>query len=282
MTLIAVVLILVCTVTCLTYAFFWVEIAGSPYRIRLQEISRGHVGRLLLGAMLYSVLSMLVVVVCFPLQFWKGLWRPHQRPKGEGTPVFLVHGLYHNASAWVLYRWWLKRAGFTTIYCWSYNSFGPSFDQIRKNFQELVNTIMDGHHPEQKAIMMGHSLGGLIIRAYLAGSGAAHRVTATVTLGTPHQGSKLAALGFSRLARSLIYQGALIQELEHDVLPEDVGRLAVLTPTDNMVLPPEALRSVQDGWQYLETSPISHVALLYHWPTAKKVIEYLKTITEGQ
>lgn len=282
MTLVAVVLILICTVTSLTYAFFWVEIAGSPYRMRLQEISRGRVGRLLLGAMLSSVLSLLMVVVCFPLQFWNGLWRPHQRTRGESAPVFLVHGLYHNASAWVLYRWWLKRAGFTNMYCWSYNSFGPSFDQIRKDFQVWVDTIMDEHHPRQKAIMMGHSLGGLIIRAYLGGSGAAHRVTAAVTLGTPHQGSKLAALGFSRLARSLVYQGALIQELEQDVLPEDVGRLAVLTSTDNMVLPPEALRSTQYGWQYWETSPISHVALLYHWPTAKKVTEYLKTITEGQ
>ena len=282
MTLIAVILILICTVTSLTYAFFWVEIAGSPYRMRLQEISRGRVGRLLLGAMLSSVLSMLMVVVCFPLQFWKGLWHPYQRFRGESAPVFLVHGLYHNASAWILYRWWLKRAGFTNIYCWSYNSFGPSFDQIRKDYQVWVDTIMDEHHPGQKAIMMGHSLGGLIIRAYLADSGAAHRATAAVTLGTPHRGSKLAALGFSRLARSLIYQGVLVQELEHDVLPEDVERLAILTPTDNMVLPPEALRCAQDGWQYLETSPISHVALLYHWPTARKVIEYLKTITEGQ
>jgi len=282
MTLIAVILILICTVTSLTYAFFWVEIAGSPYRMRLQEISRGRVGRLLLGAMLSSVLSMLMVVVCFPLQFWKGLWHPYQRFRGESAPVFLVHGLYHNASAWILYRWWLKRAGFTNIYCWSYNSFGPSFDQIRKDYQVWVDTIMDEHHPGQKAIMMGHSLGGLIIRAYLGGSGAAHQVAAAVTLGTPHRGSKLAALGFSRLARSLIYQGVLVQELEHDVLPEDVERLAILTPTDNMVLPPEALRSTQDGWQYLETSPISHVALLYHWPTARKVIEYLKTITEGQ
>ena len=80
MILFAVILILVCTVSLLSYAFFWVEIADSPYRMRLREISRDHVGRMLLGAILSSVLSMLVVVVCFPLQFWKSLWRPRQQP----------------------------------------------------------------------------------------------------------------------------------------------------------------------------------------------------------
>lgn len=282
MTLIGAILALVCTVTLLTYAFFWVEIAGSPYRMRLQEVSRSHVGRVLLGAILSSAVSMLVVVVCFPLQFWKTLWRPPQQPKRESPPVFLVHGLYHNASAWVLYRWWLKRAGFANVYCWSYNSFGPSFDQIVKGYHEWVQEIMDRHYPAgQQAMMIGHSLGGLIIRAFLAGSASAQQVPAIVTLGTPHQGSKLAALGFSRLARSLIYQGALVQDLEQSVLPEEVKRLAVLSPTDNMVLPPEALRSAQDGWQYLETSPISHVALLYHWPTAKKVLEYLEPFSSS-
>jgi triacylglycerol lipase len=226
MTLIAAIVALVCTVTLLTYAFFWVEIAGSPYRTRLQEITCDHVGRVLLGAILSSAASMLLVVVCFPLQYWKGLWRPSQQPKREGPPVFLVHGLYHNASAWVLYRWWLKRAGYTNIYCWSYNSFGPTFELIVKGYHEWVQDIMDRHHPGEQSIMMGHSLGGLIIRSYLAGSASAPRVTAAVTLGTPHQGSKLAALGFSRLARSLIYQGALIQELEQGALPEQVRRFS--------------------------------------------------------
>ncbi|HAA03698.1 MAG TPA: hypothetical protein DCE18_10030 [Syntrophobacteraceae bacterium] len=275
MPLIAAILTLVCVVTLLTYAFFWYEIDSSPYRMRLQEISRGRVGRVVLLAMLGSAMSQLLLLVCFPLQFWKALWRPPQQPNPAQPPIFLVHGLYHNASAWVLYRWWLKRAGYANFYCWSYNSFGPSFDQIVKEFQQWVREIMDKHAPGQKPVMIGHSLGGLIIRAHLAQSTSPRQAAAVVTLGTPHQGSKLAALGIGRLARSLIYQGELIQKLEQDVVRDGVKRLAVLSPTDNMVLPPSALRSIQSGWEYLETPPISHVTLLYHWPTAKKVIQYL-------
>jgi len=46
-----------------------------------------------------------------------------------------------------------------------------------------------------------------------------------------------------------------------------------------MVLPQEALRSRQAGWEYLETPPISHVSLLYHRPTARRVIEFLISFT---
>ncbi len=284
MILIVAVLALVCAIALLTYAFFWYEAANSPYRKRLQEISQGHVVRILLRSILSSVVSLLMVLFFFPLQLWRTLWRPSQAPNQDFQPVFMVHGLYHNASSWVLYRWWLRKAGYTDIYCWSYSSFKGSFDQIVHDFNQWVQEIIAERHPGQQAIMIGHSLGGLIIRAHIANPEAARQVTTVVTLGTPHQGSKLAALGIGKLAQSLVYQGVLSQRLEQTAPPKDVKRLAVVSPTDNMVLPPpDAWRSVQEGWEYLETPPLSHVALLYHWPTARKVLQYLRpAVRSGQ
>jgi triacylglycerol lipase len=260
----------------LTFGFFWYESANSPYRNRLQEMSKGHIGRLIFRGILSSLASQLMVVLCFSLQFWRGLWQPTQAPNQENPPIFLVHGLYHNASAWILYRWWLKRAGFNDIYAFSYNSLTNGFDQIHLHFGQWVEDIMTKRHSGQQALMIGHSLGGLIIRAHVSSPDAARRVAAVVTLGTPHQGSKLAALGISKLAWSLIYQGPLSRHLESLAPPQEVRRLAVVSPIDNMVLPQEALRSRQAGWEYLETPPISHVALLYHRSTARKVLEFLR------
>jgi triacylglycerol lipase len=284
MILIVAVLALVCAIALLTHAFFWYEAANSPYRKRLQEISQGHVARILLRSILSSVVGQLMVLFFLPLQLWRALWRPSQAPNQNLQPVFIVHGLYHNASAWVLYRWWLKKAGYANIYCWYYSSFEGSFDQIVNDFNQWVQEIIAERHPGQQAIMIGHSLGGLIIRAHINNPETARQVTTVVTLGTPHQGSKLAALGIGRLAQSLLYQGLLSQRLENAVPPKDVKRLAVVSPTDNMVLPPpDAWRSVQEGWEYLETPPLCHVALLYHWPTAKKVLQYLGSpVQSGQ
>jgi triacylglycerol lipase len=283
MILIVAVLALVCAIALLTHAFFWYEAANSPYRKRLQEISQGHVARILLRSILSSVVGQLMVLFFLPLQLWRALWHPSQAPNQNLQPVFIVHGLYHNASAWVLYRWWLKKAGYADIYCWYYSSFKGSFDQIVNNFNQWVQEIIAERHPGQQAIMIGHSLGGLIIRAHINNPEAARQVTAVVTLGTPHQGSKLAALGLGRLAQSLVYRGILSQRLEQTAPPKDVKRLAVVSPTDNMVLPPpDAWRSVQDGWEYLETPPLCHVALLYHWPTARKVLQYLGSAVRSE
>jgi triacylglycerol lipase len=260
----------------LTYGFFWYETVNSPYRQHLRELSQGHPGRMVLRGILSSLLSQLIVVLCFPLQWWRSLWQPQTDPDPERSPIFLVHGLYHNASAWVLYRWWLRSADFNDIYAFSYNSLTESFDQVQQRFDQWVEETMAERHSGQRAIMIGHSLGGLIIRAHLSNPDAAQRVAAVVSLGTPYQGSKLAALGISRLAWALIFRGPLSRQLEDLPEPEGVQRLAVLSPVDNMVLPHEALRSAQAGWQYLETSPISHVSLLYHGPTARRVIEFLR------
>lgn len=47
---------------------------------------------------------------------------------------------------------------------------------------------------------------------------------------------------------------------------------------DNVVLPDHGLQSPSAGWVHLEISPISHVAMLYHKPSAQLVIAYLKSI----
>jgi triacylglycerol lipase len=277
-TILSLILAAVSAFALLTYGFFWYETANSPYRNRLRELSNGHPGRLMLRGILSSILSLLTVVFCFPLQFWRGLWQPPHAPNPERPPVFLVHGLYHNASAWVLYRWWLKRAGFNDVYAFSYNSLTEVFEQIHSRFDQWVEAILAERHPDQQAIMIGHSLGGLIIRAHVSTPDAARRVAAVVALGTPHGGSKLAVMGVGKLAQSLVYRGALSQRLEQLPPPEPVKRLAVYSPIDNMVLPPDALRSAQPGWELLETPPISHVSLLYHGPTARRVLAYVKGV----
>jgi triacylglycerol lipase len=264
----------------LTYGFFWYETANGPHLVRLRELSsQGRVGRLLLRGIVTSFGSQWLVVACYPLALWRDLWRPRASARSPTPPVLLVHGLYHNASAWVLYRWWLKRAGFTNVYAMSYNSLKYSFDDLAQRLDQWVAEVMANHPPEQKAFMIGHSLGGLLIRAHLTKPEAAQKIAAIATLGTPHCGSKLAALGIGKLAQSLIYHGALSRRLEQAPQPAGVARLALASPVDNLVLPQDALVTTQPGWIQEETPPVSHVAMLFHRPTARRVLAFFKQVT---
>lgn len=264
-------------VSLLTYAFFWYEAANSSYRVDLEKLSGGKLGRLMTKGIFCGFLSAVCLILFYPLGYWRKLWQPCPKPDCSLPPVVLVHGLYHNPSAWILFRRRLRRAGFDNITTMSYSSFRFSFHELR---DQLGGIVSDVSHENQgrSVILVGHSLGGLLCRAYVETSNSSSSVAAVATLGTPHQGSKVAALGLGKLAQSLIYRGPLIRDLEEKRKPSQIPRLAFTSPLDNMVLPHEALRVPFEGWRLLETRPISHVGMLYDPGTARSVISALKSV----
>lgn len=61
-------------------------------------------------------------------------------------------------------------------------------------------------------LLVGHSMGGLVARAYLRRYGEL-RVARLITLGTPHRGSLLAHLGIGRNARQMEPGSVWLREL---------------------------------------------------------------------
>lgn len=259
-----------------TQAFFWYESAYGPHPHReyLEKLSGGRVGWWILRGILTGFGSILLVSILFPLGFLRKF--RFSKPSGDDAlpPVILAHGLYHNASAWALYRWRLRRSGFSTISAFNYPSFGVSFGEILERLEKFVREV-EAANPGRKPVMIGHSLGGLLCRAFADAPENAGRIHAVVSLGAPHRGSKLAALSLGRLGQSLIFQGPLFRDLERNKAPVGSHRLAVFTPTDSMVLPFEALKIEDPAWRLLEVEPVGHLGLLFHPATARRVIDYL-------
>jgi len=264
-------------ISLLTYTFFWYETASSPHRQYLANLTKGKAGRLLIRGIVSSYCSMLLTVILFPTSFRQRQRQPASEPDCLQPPVILVHGLYHNVSAWTLYRRWLHFAGFANVYCLGYSSWNQTFPALVNRLQQLLIQVHE-KFPDQRPILIGHSLGGLVGRACAhSAEGSAH-LAGVITLGTPHRGSKLAAFGVGKLARSLLYGSPLIETLERASGAPDCPCVAIYSPIDNMVLPSQALKTTEAGWVHHETAPISHVTMLYHRPTAMLVIEYLKSM----
>jgi triacylglycerol lipase len=263
--------------SCLTYAFFWYETANSAYLQQLERLSGGRIKRWIAKGILTSSASMILTVLLYPFGFRKGLLRPPGNPDSSSPPIILVHGLYHNASAWILYRMWLKRAGFGNTYAINYSSlrctFRQAVEQLNASIEEVARL-----HPGHRVVLIGHSLGGLLSRLCVERENQAEKTAAIITLGTPHHGSKLAVLGPGRLAGSIIYQGPLFREIERDAPPCSVPGLSLYSAVDNMVLPNDALQIDRPGWTRELVSPISHVSMLFHRATAMRVIEFIKDL----
>jgi pimeloyl-ACP methyl ester carboxylesterase len=116
-------------------------------------------------------------------------------------PVVLVHGYAGTDAVWSPLRTALRDVGFGHIVSLSYNSFvtdpgDVSAEMTRRALQAVDDTRAPGIH------LVGHSLGGLIVRRALADSVAlAGRAVTAVTIASPHRGARLARLAPGRCGR---------------------------------------------------------------------------------
>lgn len=98
--------------------------------------------------------------------------------------LILIHGLHQFPFIMRPMAKRLQAAGFKT-HTFGYRSMR---DNIKTNSARLNSWLETNHNPDQPIDLVGHSLGGLIIRDFVA-----HypkwQIGRCVTLGTPHNGS---------------------------------------------------------------------------------------------
>lgn len=263
------------TVTGLSMILFWYEVAASPHRKTLERISCGRLTELTARCFLQSLASQVFALATYWLGLVPTLWRPHKPVKGPA--IIFVHGLYHSAAAWILFRRWFIRAGRTNIHAWSYNSLTRDVPSLARHLTGLIRDVAAAN-PGHPLVLIGHSMGGLIIRLALADP-ATPPVAGVITMGTPHRGSKLAAFGLGRTARSLLCGSELIRELNRTAVTRGIPFLSLASPTDNMVMPPMCLCAPRGAaWQEEVTAPVTHVAMLYDRRLARRCLRFITKV----
>lgn len=124
---------------------------------------------------------------------------------GRQPAVVLVHGLWLYGWCMGLIAWRLRRAGFRT-YPFTYRSVRKSLRENALALRAFSDTIEGG-----TVHFVGHSLGGVVIRAMLAHC-PPPRPGRVVTLGSPHGGSEVARR-LCRRAWARLLLGASIADL---------------------------------------------------------------------
>ena len=162
---------------------------------------------------------------------------PVPRQPGE-RGVVLVHGYLCNRGFWNAWMAVLERQGVPFMAVNLEPVFG-SIDDGVPQIEEAVARLTQstGLAP----LLVGHSMGGLAIRAWLRQTRLPRRVHRIATLGSPHAGTWTAHFGHSFNARQLRPASAWLQALERDS-PRAWARCFVCfhSNADNMVIPPSA------------------------------------------
>jgi triacylglycerol lipase len=190
-----------------------------------------------LGALCGEVLHA-PLVFCWRQPFRSTLHADHLPANAMGKRgVVLVHGFVCNRGLW---NRWLPRLRAQGVPVVAVN-LEPVFGSIER-YANIVDAavaqvqVATGLAP----VVVGHSMGGLALRRWWAGLGdAAHaRVHRAITIGSPHHGTWLGRLAFSRNGQEMRQDSAWLQALQ---AAEPPGRYARFTcfysHCDNIVLP---------------------------------------------
>jgi pimeloyl-ACP methyl ester carboxylesterase len=191
-----------------------------------------------------------------------------------GRPVVvLVHGYMCNAGGWA----WLARYLIERGYAVHTVTLEPLFARIEDYVAPLARTVNEAAGEGGHVILLAHSMGGLVCRAYARRVGGAG-IARIVTLGGPHHGSALAPLGYGADAMDMWPMGEWLLELGAS---EQGGPAVPITSIysvhDNFVAPWES--SVLAGAKNVPVAGVGHLSLLFSGRVAALVEAALKAIS---
>jgi triacylglycerol esterase/lipase EstA (alpha/beta hydrolase family) len=172
-------------------------------------------------------------------------------------PVLLVHGYGANGGYWTQLAARLDAAHISHATL----DLAPVFGNI-DGYVPLVDEAVSAlcaATGSGKLVVVGHSMGGLVARAWLRRGGRA-RAARVITLGSPHSGTALAGLAPGQNGAQMRRGSAWLRELADSESPETRALItSIWSHHDNMIAPQDS--SLLPGARNIELGGIGHVAL---------------------
>ncbi|MYM88917.1 alpha/beta fold hydrolase, partial [Rugamonas sp. FT82W] len=182
------------------------------------------------------------------------------QPQARGLPVLLIHGYACNSGYWRPLSAQLARAGISH-YGIDLEPPGASIDAYVPQVQAAIERLC-AETGSKQVIIVGHSMGGLVARAWLRRHGA-DAVARVITLGTPHHGTALAHLGPGGNAVQMRYRSEWLAALAASEANLQRGLISsIYSVHDNIVAPQDS--GALPGARNLVFGAIGHVALGRH------------------
>jgi triacylglycerol lipase len=198
---------------------------------------------------------------------WRQPFAADREPDVPGqlgrTGVLLLHGYVCNRGLWTP---WLRQLRAAGVPCTAI-TMNPPFGSI-DSYQPAIDAAVQDltRRTGRPPLLVGHSMGGLSARAWLAGqpdaAAADARVAGMVTIATPHQGIWAARLGLSTNARQMRLGSRWLVAL---AAQESAARRARFTcfygHADNLVFP--ASQAMLAGADNRHLAGVAHVAMVF-------------------
>ncbi|MER7761717.1 alpha/beta fold hydrolase [Streptomyces sp. NPDC097619] len=181
-------------------------------------------------------------------------------------PVILLHGFTDNRSVFVLLRRALGGPALRRVESCGYSPLTTDLRTAAARLARQVEEVCErtGH---ARVDLVGHSLGGLVARYYVQRMGGDARVRTVVTLGTPHQGTRIAPLMDAHpLVRQMRPDSPVIEELRLPAPGCTTRFVSFWSEFDQLMVPPDTARLTHPDLitEDVPVTGIGHLALPVH------------------
>ena len=213
-------------VLCLLYfAIAWAFRARRPHDVRI-----GPRATLRLFGQEYRAL-----VGAAPRMMLYGWLVRDPAPARVDVPVLLLHGVLCNAGVWSRMRANLTQRGVEGIYSLSYGPPLASIEEFADQLGRKIDAVLAATHAAS-TIVVAHSMGGLVVRAYIRRHGIG-KLARVLTLGAPHHGSVHAWLMIGTSLGQLRPGNAWLAALNREPLDPALRFVSLWSWHDSMVAP---------------------------------------------
>ncbi len=196
---------------------------------------------------------------------------PGSATKGP-RPVILLHGYAMNRANFLPLAYRLRRAGLGPIFGFEYWTLGRTAAAARQ-LGWFVDQVREATGATE-VDLIGHSMGGVVARYYLALAGGDRYVKNLITLGSPHAGTDVSAIGVGHPARELLLGSKLLARVSAAPPLQHARMTLIWSRADALV--PGARQLALPNAEVIMFDDLGHVALLGSRRVANEIIKRLR------
>jgi triacylglycerol lipase len=193
---------------------------------------------------------------------------------GHGPrPVIVLHGYAMGRANFLPLAARMRTAGLGPIVGFEYWTLGKTASAARRlaAYVERVRAATGAAQVD----LIGHSMGGVVGRYFVALGGGDKLVRNLITIGSPHLGTEVSAAGLGQPAKELVLGSSLMQRLAAAPAPTSTKITVIWSRADGLV--PTARQARIAGADEIVYDDLGHMSLLASKRVADDVIARLRT-----
>jgi predicted alpha/beta hydrolase family esterase len=199
-----------------------------------------------------------------------------KKSQSNKTPIVLVHGYFHNSSAWFYQLEKLRQQTDADIYTINLKNICGTIQQHAEHLQREIKKI-ESITGRSDVFLAGHSMGGDVISYYATKLAKKNTVKTAVTIASPIEGTKIARAAVGKSAREMEFESKFSKDLTQSIRKSNTPFVHMGSVTDLMIRPMKSTMPTHSNATYVEFD-CGHTTFLFSHKVTDTILDAYRKV----